>query len=159
MSPHSLDPGSPRDYRRRATVIVAYGLSGVVLGTAGLLRRDLLGTSSIGAALKGPVDELWLLTFAVAGALAAFGVLALRPQIEIIGDWLLMAGTLINALAIVTVRGPLAGGVSSSAILLTSWVLWRRIADLHEAAHSDRRIVDMGQQARRQPGRGTRGEG
>jgi hypothetical protein len=142
MSPNSLDPRSPRDYRRRASVIVAYGLSGMVIGATGLIDPDLLGTSSIGSALSGPLPEVWLATYAFGGFLAFFGVLALRPEVETVGLYLLVAAALINATAIFAIRGPIAGGVTSTGILLAAWVMHRRIGDLHSAARTDRRETD-----------------
>src|SRR4051812_31539254 len=142
MSPDSLNPRSPRDYRRRASVIVAYGLSGVIIGGAGLIRPALLGTSSVGTALDSPVAKAWLAAYALGGLLAACGVMSLRPEVETCGLYLLLAAALINAVAIYAVRGPIAGGVTSSGILLAAWVIHRRIGDLHEAARSDRRRRD-----------------
>jgi hypothetical protein len=63
----------------------------------------------------------------------------LRPEVETCGLYLLLAAALINAVAIYAVRGPIAGGVTSSGILLAAWVIHRRIGDLHEAARSERR--------------------
>jgi hypothetical protein len=157
MSPDSLNPRVPRAYRRRARVIVAYGLSGLIIGTCGLVNRSLLGTASVAQALDGPVDELWLLTYAVAGLLMAGGVTFLRPGVEAVGLWLMLATALINAVAVFANRGPIGGGITSSSLLLAAWVIQSRLGDLHDAARSDRRTVDLGAQARRRPGGPRRG--
>lgn len=138
---HSLDPHHPREYRRRGAPIAAFGLSGVVLGFTGLIDPTLLGTSSIGQQLSGPIDELWLLAYLLAGLAAFIGVAFLRPEIEGVGLLFLLAGVLINGVAVVANRGFVAGGVTSASLFFTAFVLWWRIGDLRRAAKTDRRVM------------------
>lgn len=153
---NSLDPRSPREYRRRARVIVAYGLSGAIIGTAGLIHRELLGTASVAQALDGPIDELWLAVYALSGLAAAVGVIALRPELEVRGLWFMLAAALINAAAVFANRGPIGGGITSSSLLLAAWVIHSRIGDLHAAARADRRVIDLGPELRREQPDGPR---
>lgn len=141
---NSLDPQSSREYRRRARAIVAYGLSGAIIGTTGLLHPVLLGSSSVATALETPVAKLWLAVYAFSGAGAALAVIFRRPEAEIVALWFMLAAALINAAAVIVVRGPIAGGITSSGLLLAAWVLHSRIGDLHAAARSNRRVRDTG---------------
>lgn len=135
MSPNSLDPRSPRAYRRRAVPILAYGLSGVIVGLCGLLAPSLLGPTSVSLALSGTISSLWLLCYAIAGALITVGILLLRPEVETVGLWLMGATALVNAMTILVLRGPFTGGLTCASLLLAVWVLGSRIADLHDAAN------------------------
>lgn len=133
---------------------MAYGLSATIIGLAGLIDRSLLGPSSLGQTLNGPVDDVWLTFYAIGGVLAFTGVAALRPELETIGLYALLAAALINAAAIVANRGPIGGGVTVSGLLLGAWVIHRRIGDLHTAARADRRVLQQGPpdgRERRQP--------
>jgi hypothetical protein len=139
VSPHSLDPRQPREYRRRARVIVAYGISAFLIGMAGLIDPERLGSSSIAVALNSHVDEVWLSAYGLGGLLASVGVVTRRPDVEVAGLWMLLAAALINALAIITTRGIVAGGITAVTVLLSAWVISSRIGDLHSAAKVDRR--------------------
>jgi len=140
----SLDPTDAVSYRRRARVITAYGLISCCIGTAGLIDRSLLTTSSAVQALDGWVVVAFLLYQAVGGALAAAGVLLLRPKLEVVGVWALLAFVVINGGAILVNRGPVGGGVTAASMALVAYVLHGRIGDLHHAARRERRVVDVG---------------
>lgn len=139
----SLDPTDARAYRRRARVITAYGLIAFLVGTAGLIDRDLLTTSSAVQALDGPVAVAWLIAYAAGGVLASTGVVFLRPDIETAGDWLLLGFACLNATAILLNRGPVGGGITAASLLLVAYVLYGRIGDLHQVARRERRVVRL----------------
>lgn len=139
----SLNPAFGDAYRRRARVITAYGLISCGVGTAGLVDRSLLTTSSAVQALDGPVVVAFLIYQALGGALAALGVLLLRPRLEVVGVWALLAFVIINAAAILANRGPVGGGVTAASMALVAYVLHGRIGDLHQAARRERRLVDL----------------
>lgn len=140
---NSMDPAAARAYRRRARVITAYGLICFLVGTAGIIDRDLLTTSSAVQALSGPVFFCWLVAYAAGGAMAAYGVLALHPSIEVRGDRLLFGFALLNAAAILINRGPVGGGVTAVSMLLVAYVIHGRIMDLRDTAKLNRRVVDL----------------
>jgi hypothetical protein len=139
----SLDPTDAESYRRRARVITAYGLISCMIGTAGLIDRSLLTTSSAVQALDGWVVIAFLLYQAIGGALAAGGVILLRPTLELAGVWALLGFVIVNGGAIVINRGPVGGGVTAASMMLVAYVLHGRIGDLHFAARRERRIVDV----------------
>ncbi len=145
----SLDPRAAREYRRRARVITAYGLICCMVGLAGLIDRELLTTSSAVQALSGPVFVVWLTAYAIGGGLAAAGSYCLRPDIEVVGDWLLLAFAGLNATVIVVNRGPVGGGITAVSLMLVAYILHGRIVDLHQVARRDRRICDLGVEQRR----------
>jgi hypothetical protein len=135
----SLSTSDARAYKRRARVITAYGLISFMVGVAGLIDRSLLTTSSAVQTLSGPVSIAWLATYALGGALAAGGVMLLRPDLEAAGDVLLLAFALLNATAILLNRGPVGGGVTATSLVLVAYVLHGRIGDLHQVARFERR--------------------
>jgi hypothetical protein len=138
---NSLDPHHPREYRRRGAPIAAFGLTGVILGTTGVIDPGLLGSSSVGQQLDGPLDELWLAIYALAGLACFIGVVFLRPALEVVGLTFLLAAVLINGMAVFVNRGLVAGGVTTSSLFFTAWVLWWRIGDLRRAANANRRLM------------------
>ena len=144
----SLDPRAAREYRRRARVITAYGLICFCVGTAGLVDRDLLTTSSVVQALSGPVFVAWLSAYALGGAMAAYGVWRLQPAVEVVGDRLLLGFALPNAITILVNRGPVGGGVTAVSMVLVAYVLQGRITDLHDVARVDRSVDVAEQRAR-----------
>lgn len=140
---NSLSPLHADAYRRRARVITAYGLISLIVGTAGLIDRDLLTSSSAVQTLDGPVVVVWLGLQVAGGGLAALGVRRLRPDVELVGLWLLFANVAINGSAILLNRGPVGGGVTSASMVLVAYVLHGRIGDLHDAARTERRVVNL----------------
>jgi hypothetical protein len=76
--------------------------------------------------------------------MAAVGVILLRPRVEVVGVWALLAFVIINGGAIVINRGPVGGGVTAASMALVAYVLYGRIGDLHHAARRERRTYDVG---------------
>jgi hypothetical protein len=139
----SLDPSDGFAYRRRGRAIAAYGLISFLIGTAGLIDRSLLTTSSAVEALDGWIVVAWLLYQAVGGLLAAAGVLGLRPKMELVGLCALLGFVVINGGAILINRGPVGGGVTAASMALVAYVLQGRISDLLFAARRERRVLNI----------------
>lgn len=139
----SLDPRDGFAYRRRGRAIAVYGLLSFLVGTAGLVDRSLLTTSSAVQALDGWIVVAWLLYQAVGGLMVAIGLYALRPKIELIGLCALFGFVVINGGAILINRGPVGGGVTAASMALVAYVLQGRIGDLQFAARKERRVVDI----------------
>ena len=142
----SLNPRNVRLYRRRGSLSVGLGIAGIVVATAALVDPALLTTSSAAQRLNGPVDEIWLSAYLTGSIMAVAGVMWAipRPAIEAAGLWLLIFALLVNGIAIVINRGAIGGGITAVPVVAIAWVLWNRIRDLHEAAHYDRRVIDVG---------------
>jgi hypothetical protein len=138
----SLDPRNARAYRRRARLSRSLGLAAIPVALVALLQRDLVGASSAAIALAGPLDTLWLLGYLLGGILLLAGVQWRpypRPELEGLGVWLMIGAMLINGLAIVAVRGPIGGGLTSLGLFAVADVLYARARDLDEARRRDRR--------------------
>lgn len=136
MSPESLDPHHARAYRRRARLSRSLGLGTIPVSLVALVDRDALGTSSVAVALSGPLDTIWLLGYLAGGICASAGVLwrpLPRPELEALGVWLLCGAMLINALSIIAIRGPVAGGLTSVGLFVLADVLYGRARDLDDA--------------------------
>lgn len=142
MSPNSLNPRSGYAYRRRARLSRNLGLAAMPVAGAALVDRALLGTSSAGATLAGPIDTLWLVAY-LAGGAACFAGAAWRPyprpELEALGCWLLCGSMAINGLAILYLRGPVAGGLTSIGLFAIADALHARAQDLEEARMRERR--------------------
>lgn len=143
MSPHSLDPHTPRAYRRRARLSTSLGLAAVIVAGAGLIQPDAITNTSAAVALDSSLDLIWLIGYFLGGLLACAGAQWRpypRPELEAAGAWLLAGAMLINACAIIAIRGPVAGGLTSVGLIALADVLIARARDLESARQSDRRV-------------------
>lgn len=142
MSPESLDPHNAKAYRRRARLSRSLGIGAIPVALTALVDPDTLGAASVATALAGPIDTFWILGYLFGGMAAAAGVLWRpypRPELEALGVWLLIGAMVINGLAIVALRGPIAGGVTSVGLWVLADVLYARARDLEEARARERR--------------------
>jgi hypothetical protein len=146
----SLDPRNRREYIRRGMLSACLGLACVPVAAAGLIQPELLTGSAASSALAGPIGKAWLAAYLLGGTLSASGVLWSpypRPELEAAGVRLVLVAMLLNAGAIVLIRGPVAGGLTSIGLIAIAAVLRSRISDLHRAARReprDRRVRDSG---------------
>jgi hypothetical protein len=136
MSPQSLDPHNAKAYRRRGRLSSRLGLGAIPIAAAALIDPTRLKGGAIAQTLGGPLDTIWLIMYLAGGILAAAGVLwrpIPRPELEVAGVWLLIGAMLINGLAIVAVRGPVAGLLTALGLFVIADVLYARARDLDEA--------------------------
>lgn len=142
MSPESLNPRNARLYRRRARLSRSLGLAAIPVAAGALIDRGLLGTSSVGVVLDGPVDTVYLIAYLIGGLTAVAGVEWRphpRPELEALGAWLLAGAMLINGSAIVMLRGPVAGGLTAIGLFALADILVARARDLEQARTRERR--------------------
>lgn len=119
--------------------MVLLGASALITGVTGLVDRSSLTTSAIGRSLDGIVDDVWLFAYTLGGVLVLAGVARVRPDLEVAGEWLLVAAVCINAGAILIVRGPIGGLLTAGPVVLAGWVIHGRIRFLEDVARADRR--------------------
>jgi hypothetical protein len=115
----------------------------MIVGTAGVIDKSLLTSSSAVQTLDGPVAAIWLVAYAFGGLLACAGSVIPRPDWEAAGDKLLLGFCLLNAATIVLNRGLIGGGITAASLLLVAYVLHGRVGDLHESSRRDRRLHDI----------------
>lgn len=147
MSPESLDPHNARAYRRRARLSRSLGIGAIPVALTALISPATLGPSSVATALAGPLDTAWTLGYLFGGIFAAAGVVWRpfpRPELEALGLWLLIGAMVINGLAIVAIRGPVAGGLTSIGLWVLADALYARTRDLEEARKRERRAAADG---------------
>lgn len=152
-----MDPRDRREYRRRASLSIGFGLSSLPVLVGAFLDPSLLGSSSAAAAQSPNVVRLYLLVYLIGCVLSAAGPLWRPnplPDVEAVGVTFLIFGLLVNAAAIFVTRGPIAGGLTAVSLLGFAWVFWRRLSDLRRRAikepveRIDRRVRDQGKRAR-----------
>lgn len=140
----SLDPRFARAYRRRARLSRSLGLAAVIVAGAGLLNADALTHTAAGLAL-GAVTYVWLAGYFAGGVASVVGYYWRpfpNPVLEVLGLWLLLGAMIVNGIAIVAVRGPVAGGLTSAGLFAIADVLYGRIRDLEDARVASRRRTE-----------------
>lgn len=136
-----MDPRAAHRYRRRARLSRSLGLAAIPVAGAALINPELLGDTSI-TVLDGPVSLAWTIGYLLGGIFAAAGVLWRpypRPELELLGVWLLAGAMFTNAVVIVAVRGAVGGGLTALGLFAIADVLRARTQDLEEARIAERR--------------------
>lgn len=139
MSPNSLDPRSPAAYRRRARPFIFVGYILAVAGLSAIFSPPPDSQTTVAQLVSPTADLTWQVAYALGGILIAFGALLPRPDIEGWGLWLAIFALLVNLLALLAVRGVAGAGLAPAAYVLTLWIVYSRIVDLHTAARTERR--------------------
>lgn len=129
-----------RRYRRDMSPVALLGFLCLGAGVQFFADPSTLGTSSVGKALTGPLDEIWSALYIAGGGLLLWGCLRPSPRAELSGHTLVLTALVVNGVAILGVRG-LGGFATLPAIAFASWVVCVRITDL--------RALDRGRPARR----------
>jgi hypothetical protein len=139
LSPRSLDPRWPSDYRRRGRPFIFVGYLLAAAGIGAILNPEVSDRTTVSQLLSPTADLTWQLAYAIGGSLMALGVLAARPAAEVLGLWLAFYALALNGIALMAVRGFAGSGLALAAYALTAWVVFGRVQDLHAAAKLERR--------------------
>src|SRR5690348_2974578 len=90
LSPNSLDPRSPRAYRRRAAPLLLPAYLLILAGVSALAQPQTAERTTVARLLPAYLEAIWQVSYVLAGLLIAAGILWPRPRpaIEAIGLWL-----------------------------------------------------------------------
>jgi hypothetical protein len=149
---NSLDPHEAKLYRRRARLSGTLGLAAIPTAGAALVSHAAFGASqsAIAIVLSGPIDTMWILAYLFGGIFMAGGVFWRpfpRPEFEALGCWLMIGAMVTNGLAIIAVRGPVAGGLTSLGLFALADVLLARTRDLNSARLRHKAVRERAQAA------------
>jgi hypothetical protein len=137
--PHSQ--GRRRTDRWIVVAITIVAASALVTGVAFFLLPESAAATqpSVLERLHGPVDELWSLAYALAGALVLAGRYRRLSELEAAGLWLLAATLAVNAATILVVR-QLGALPTLAPFALSAAVIFARLEMLKVAAGADRLV-------------------
>lgn len=107
--------GWPRSYWTRYLIrhsgLVGAGAACLLGGLFFLLAPAALELSVVAKQMGLPFSYLWAAVGLIGGGVLIYGILALNPHVEVVGEILTATAILINVVAVLSIRG--GGGVVS----------------------------------------------
>lgn len=105
-----------RAYREDSLGWALVGTLGLLAALGLLLDPTGAQSSAIQRELHGLLQTVWNIGWAIGGAFIVWGVLAIRPRTELVGQLFFGAAVLTDAIATATVAHPPAPGVAIAFI-------------------------------------------
>lgn len=138
-----------RVYRRDNRFELLLGVLAFLAGVAFFVNPGSSAGTAARTALPGPLDDVWQGMYLCGGLMVAIGVVRARVLLEVPGLWLLATAIAVNAVAIVSLRGPLMAAAALGPLVAAAWACIARAVDLHRNVHLIGRAARAGDLPRR----------